>query len=355
MTTPDSVSLTALLVMPEGLQHQMFTAQQLEQLRAVARIDTGRTVADLAAASDAELAEVEAVITGWGSPLIDAEALARMPHLRAVVHTAGTVRFVVSEAVWERGDVLVTSATEANAAPVAEFALAQILLAGKRTLQQEAAYRRERLVGVSSRARGDDGPTATAVHRARASVQRVGTYGAVVGLIGASRIGRLVAEHLRGFDLEVLISDPYVSAEEIARLGAQKVELPELFSRSDVVSLHAPDVPATQGMVSEQLLALMPDGATFLNTARPALVDVDALRTECVSGRIAAVLDVHDDLAPDDPLWEAPAVSITPHIAGSQGNELHRMGEAALEEVRRLAAGEPPRYPVDPALREFSA
>ena len=355
MTTPDNVSLTALLVMPEGLQHQMFTAQQLEQLRAVARIDTGRTVADLAAASDAELAEVEAVITGWGSPLIDAEALARMPHLRAVVHTAGTVRFVVSEAVWERGDVLVTSVTEANAVPVAEFALAQILLAGKRTLQQEAAYRRERLVGVSGRARGDDGPTATAVHRARASVQRVGTYGAVVGLIGASRIGRLVAEHLRGFDMEVLISDPYVGADEIAQLGATKVELPELFSRSDVVSLHAPDVPSTRGIVSAQLLGLMPDGATFINTARPALVDVDALRTECVSGRIAAVLDVHDDLAPDDPLWEVPAVSITPHIAGSQGNELHRMGEAALEEVRRLAAGEPPRYPVDPALREFSA
>lgn len=355
MTGPDRAPLSAVLLMPEGLQHQMFTPEQLGRLEELARIDTGRTVADLAAADDAEMAEAEVVITGWGSPLIDAAALARMPRLRAVVHTAGTVRFVVSEAVWDRGDVLVTSATEANAVPVAEFALAQILLAGKRTLQQEAAYRRERLGEVSSRAGGDEGPAETAVHRARDSVQRVGIYGAVVGLIGASRIGRLVAEHLRHFDLEVLISDPYVSAEEITRLGGTKVELPELFSCSDVVSLHAPDVPSTQAMVSAQLLALMPDGATFINTARPALVDVDALRAECVSGRIAAVLDVHDDLAPDDPLWEVPTVSITPHIAGSQGNELHRMGEAALEEVRRLAAGDPPRYPVDPALREFSA
>lgn len=364
MTATTPAPIPAVLLMPAGLQHQMFTPEQLARLEELARIDTSRTVAELAAAGDADLAEVEVAITGWGSPMIDAQALARMPRLRAVVHTAGTVRFVVSEAVWERGDVLVTSATEANAVPVAEFALAQILLAGKRTLQQEAAYRRERLgaapggeavPGGGGDAGSTGGSVVNAVHRARDSVQRVGTYGAVVGLIGASRIGCLVAEHLRGFDLEVLISDPYVSAEEIARLGAQKVELPELFSRSDVVSLHAPDVPATQGMVSAQLLALMPDGATFLNTARPALVDVDALRTECVSGRIAAVLDVHDDLAPDDPLWEVPTVSITPHIAGSQGNELHRMGEAALEEVCRLVAGEPPRYPVDLALREFSA
>ena len=66
-----------------------------------------------------------------------------------------------------------------------------------------------------------------------------------------------------------------------------------------------------------------------------------------LSGRLSAVLDVHDDLAPDDPLWEAPSVSITPHIAGSLGNELHRLGESALEEVRRLRAQEPARHPVD--------
>ena len=163
------------------------------------------------------------------------------------------------------------------------------------------------------------------------------------------------AEHLQRFDLEVLISDPYVDAQQIEQLGATKVELPELFSRSDVVSLHAPDVPSTRGMVSAELLALMQDGTTFINTARPALVDEDALRAECVSGRIAALLDVHEDLSPDDALWEVPTVSITPHIAGSQGNELHRMGEAALEEVRRLSAGETPRWPVDRAARGTSA
>nr|WP_245354161.1 hydroxyacid dehydrogenase [Brachybacterium sacelli] len=316
----------------------MFDDAQLARLGELAEVDTDCAVADLTVAGDEELAAVEVLVTGWGSPRIDAAALARMPRLRAIVHTAGTVRFVVTEAVWERGDVLVTSATEANAVPVAEFTLAHILLAGKRSLAREARYRID--------------------HRVRpgASVDPgIGNHGGVVGLIGASRIGTLVAEHLRPFALEVLVTDPFAGAERIADLGATKVEPEELYARSDVVSLHAPDAPSTRGMVSRELLALMRDGTTFLNTARPALVDLDALREELVSGRLSAVLDVHDDLADDDPLWDLANVALTPHIAGSQGNELHRLGEHALEEMRRLAQGEPPRFPVDPSRREVTA
>ncbi|WP_152352560.1 hydroxyacid dehydrogenase [Brachybacterium subflavum] len=330
--------MKALLAMPDGLQRHMFDRDQLARLAALAEVEVDRAAPDLSSLEDSELAAVEVLLTGWGSPVVDAAAVARMPRLRAIVHTAGTIRFVVSDAVWERGDILVTSATEANAVPVAEFALAQILLAGKRTLAQAAQHRAVRDAG-----------------RERPVSERLGNFGGVVGLIGASRIGRLVAEHLRHFDLEVLISDPFASAEEIAALGGRKVELEELFARSDVVSLHAPDVPSTQGMVTARLFAAMPDGATFINTARPALVDRDALRAELLGGRISAVLDVEDDLPADDPLWEVPTVLITPHIAGSQGNELHRMGEAALEEVRRLAAGEPPRFPVDPQRLDVSA
>lgn len=330
--------MKAVLAMPAELPRLLFDAAQRKRLMALADIDPSSTVTDWAAATEEDLAGAEVVITGWGSPQIDAQALARMPRLRSIVHTAGTVRFVVSEAVWERGDVVVTSSTEANAVPVAEFTLAQILLAGKRSLALESRYRAVR-----------------DVRPAQAAVTGTGNYGSVVGLIGASRIGRLVAELLRPFDIEVLISDPYVDAPEIAALGGTKVELPELFSRSDVVSLHAPDLRSTQGLVSAELLALMREGTTFLNTARPALVDEEALRAELVSGRLSAVLDVHDQLPADDPLWDLETVSITPHLAGSQGNELHRMGEHALEEIRRLAAGEPARFPVDPALLAVTA
>ena len=321
--------MRALLAMPDGLQHSLFDAGQLHRLRELAQIDTDIAVADLGAAPDELLRDVEVLVTGWGSPQIDAEALARMPALRAVVHTAGTVRSLVTDAVWERPELVVTTAAEANAVPVAEFTLAHILLAGKQSLRREAEQRRTRGRGGTF------------------SIGPGGNYGSVVGLIGASRIGRLVARMLMSFDMEVLISDPYVGEDAIAGLGARRVELAELFERSDVVSLHAPDVPTTRGMVTADLLASMRDHSTFINTARPALVDLDALRAEAVSGRISAVLDVHDDLTPQDPLWDVHTVSITPHIAGSQGNELHRMGESALEEVRRLGAGEPVRFPVD--------
>lgn len=316
-----------ITTMHPGLLGLLFDEPDLELLEQFG-VDLHHSTTDFAELTDDVAAGVEVLLTGWGSPAITAEVLARMPRLRAVVHSAGSVQGLVSEQVWERGDIVVTTATEINAIPVAEYTLAHILLAGKKSLQQEAEHRRSRGTAQWAIALG-------------------GNYRTVVGLIGASRIGRMVAEHLRRFDLQVLISDPYVDADEIAALGAEKVELDELFRRSDTVSLHAPDVPSTKGMVTAELLALLSDGATFINTARPALVDEDALRAELVSRRISAVLDVHDDLAADDPLWEVETVTITPHIAGSQGNELRRMGASAVEELRRLRAGEPPLYPVD--------
>ncbi|MDN5900614.1 MAG: hydroxyacid dehydrogenase [Brachybacterium sp.] len=329
--------MKALLTMPQDQQHQMFSPTQLAELSEVVEIDVHRTVPELSVLGDEELREVELLITGWGSPRLDAETLVRLPRLRAVVHTAGTLRHVGSEALWAREDVVVTTAARANAVPVAEFTVAQILLAGKQSLQREAAHRR---------CRGQEHTS---------SIDLGGNYGAVVGLIGASRVGREVARLLRHFDLTVLISDPFVSGEEVRQLGAEPSALDDLFRRSDVVSLHAPDVRSTQGMVTRELLASMRDGTTFINTARPALVDLDALREQLLTGRLSAVLDVNDDLAPDDPLWEAPSVSITPHIAGSLGNELHRLGESALEEVRRLRAGEPAQYPVDRRALEIVA
>jgi phosphoglycerate dehydrogenase-like enzyme len=148
--------------------------------------------------------------------------------------------------------------------------------------------------------------------------------------------------------LEVVVSDPYLDATEAARIGVRAVSLDELLATSDVVSLHAPALPETERMIAAPQLASMIDGATLINTARGVLVDHDALTAEVASGRLTAVLDVTDPepLPPDHPLLHLPGCVVTPHLAGSQGTELGRMAELAVEEVRRFAAGEPALHPV---------
>ena len=287
----------------------------------------------------ADLADIELLITGWGCAPITADVLAAAPRLRAVVHTAGTVRQHVTEECWERG-IVVSSAAAANAVPVAEYAVAMILLAGKRVPEIARRFRTERVQQDWN-----------------ALFPEAGNYRATVGLLGASLIGRRVADLLRPFDLDVLLHDPYAADAEVRSLGAEPVGLDELFARGRVVSLHAPLLPSTRGMVDGRLLALMPDGATLLNTARGGLVDHAALEREVLSGRLRAVLDVTtpEPLPADSPLWDCDGVVLTPHVAGSKGNELRRLADAAADEVERWAAGRPFAHPVRRELLPLTA
>ncbi|HEY3003157.1 MAG TPA: NAD(P)-dependent oxidoreductase, partial [Kribbellaceae bacterium] len=169
------------------------------------------------------------------------------------------------------------------------------------------------------------------------------------GIVGASRIGRRVLELLRPFDLELVVADPYIDAAEAASLGAGLVALDELVATSDVVSLHAPDLPETRHLIDARRLAMMREGATLINTtARGALVDTAALTAAVLAGRVYAVLDVTSPevLPADTPLYDHDNVLLTPHIAGSLGTELARMGALAVDEITRLAHGEPLRHPV---------
>ncbi|MFC8262124.1 hydroxyacid dehydrogenase [Streptomyces sp. NPDC057291] len=278
----------------------------------------------------AALADAELLVTGWGCPPLDETVLAAAPRLRAVVHTAGSVRGHITEACWDRG-IEVSSAAAANALPVAEYTVAMILLSGKRALERARDYRAER--------RRDDW--------LRTSPE-VGNYGRTVGILSASLIGRRVIELLRPYDLRVLLHDPYVSATDAAELGVRPVELAELFAQSDVVSVHTPLLPATRGLVSRELLTSMRPDGVLINTSRGAVVDQDALTDVLRQDRIRAILDVTDpDTLPSaHPLWECDNALITPHLAGSQGNEWQRLVDLAVREIGRWAAGDGFAHPV---------
>ncbi|GAA3091947.1 phosphoglycerate dehydrogenase-like enzyme [Kribbella aluminosa] len=265
------------------------------------------------------LAEVEVLITGWGCPAVDRHVLEAAPKLRAVLHAAGSVKGHLSREVWERG-IVVSSAVDANAVPVAEFTLGAILLAGKGAFDLRERYRRERTFELGH------------IHPG------IGNHGRTVGLIGASRVGRQVLELLRPFGFRVQVHDPYA-----ADLDVPLVDLSTLLRTSDIVSVHAPLTAETQQLLGSAELALLRDGTTLINTARGQVVDTDALIGELISGRISAVLDVTEPepLPSDSVLFTLPNAFVTPHIAGSHGNELARLGGCVTAELERFLAGEP--------------
>ncbi|MFC8955740.1 hydroxyacid dehydrogenase [Streptomyces sp. NPDC057101] len=314
-----------LLAMGEGIAGRLLTDAHRTRLASLARTDPHLVAHDLTSADPrvtAALADAEILLTCWGAPPLSAEVLDRAPRLRAVVHAAGSVKHHITDACWERG-LRVTSAAAANALPVAEYTLAAILFAGKRVLGSARRYAELR-----------------ADHAWLTESADGGNYRRTIGVVGASRIGRRVIELLRPFDLDVLLYDPYVDAPPP---GVELVGLDELCARSSVVSVHAPQLPSTYRMIGAAQLAAMPDGATLVNTSRGSLIDEQALLPHLLTGRLHAVLDVTDPELPpsDSPLYTLPNVLLTPHVAGSLGNELHRMADQAIEEVARYARGEP--------------
>ncbi|GAA4204363.1 hydroxyacid dehydrogenase [Actinocatenispora rupis] len=308
----------------------LFTPPVLARLHEVADLTTPDVLGRLDTADAyAALATAEVLLTGWGTPRVDAAVLDHAPKLRAIVHSAGTVKTFLGDEVFGRG-IQVSSAADANAVPVAEYTLAAIVFGAKRVSRFAHQLRTRRAT------------------RSTKGLPQIGTNGITLGIVGASRIGRRVIMLARNLDATVLVADPYLTPSEAAALGAQAVDLDTLCRRSTVVSVHAPQTPATRHLLNARRLALLPDGAVVINTARGSIVDTGALTAELVSGRLDAVLDVTDPepLPPDSPLYDLPNVLLTPHVAGALGNEVHRLGEQAVAELERLAAGAPLAHPI---------
>ncbi len=283
------------------------------------------------------LAEIDILVTGWGCPVVSAEVVRAAPNLKLIAHAAGTVKYTLDAAVYEAG-IRVTHAADANAVPVAEFTLASIIYANKRVFELRDRYRSD--------------PSRISAYGLMD--EPIGNYHRTVGLVGASRIGRKVAKLLESFDYTVLLSDPFVQKGDPVLAQAELVDLDTLMARSDVVSVHAPSLPTTIGMIGARQFKLMRDGASFINTARGALVDEAALIAELQTGRIHAVIDVTDPEIPEasSPLYSLPNVFLTPHVAGAVGTERLRLGEMAVKEIERFVAGQRMEFEVEPALLE---
>jgi phosphoglycerate dehydrogenase-like enzyme len=324
--------------MAESVRERVFPEALMREYEAVADIAGLLTELDSEEAR-AVLADVEVLVTGWGAPRLGAALLDAAPHLESVLHAAGTVKPYLSPELLERG-VRVSSAAAANAVPVAEYAVAMIVLAGKRVLPIARRYRELQ----------DD-------FDIEAAFPGMGNYGQRVGIVGASKIGRIVIDMLKAYAFEVVVYDPYLTEAEAVELGVAAVSLDELLRTSDVVSVHAPSLPSTQNLIDARGIDLMPTGATLVNTARGEVIDQEALTRRVVAGELFAILDVTVPwiLETDHPLYTSENALLTPHIAGSLGAELGRLSATMLDELRRIARGEPLLHEIEPDLLSITA
>ena len=280
------------------------------------------------------LADADACITSWGVAPLDAEVVAAAPRLGHMAHMGGSVKRFVSDAVWERG-IRVTSAAVTLARDVAETTIGLMSVG------------RKRIWPLGNHVRDGGWRDSPVWDRWDARELNRST----VGLIGAGNVGRHVIELLAPFETTILVADPYLSDDEAERLGVERVEPAELMERCDVVSIHAPANDQTRHMIGSELLGRLSDGAVLINTSRGSIIDEAALVEELAKGRVFAFLDVTDPEPPasDSPLRRLENVVVTPHIAGCIEN-CHRMGELAVEEVRRYLAGQPAINEVRPDM-----
>lgn len=306
------------LCYPPNLQRPILHERHLERLA-----DMGRVLhADWTNPEQARrvLYEADAAITSWGTPQLDEEWLRRCPRLKVVAHAAGTVKGLVSAALWERG-IRVSSANGPLGEGVAETALAMTIASVKNMWRIERAARA--------------GGWAEERRKAREM------YQVTIGVIGAGKAGAHYMKLLRPFHVKVLAYDPHVDRQRLAELGATRVELDELIRQSDVISIHAPLLPSTRNMLDRSRLLAMKDDAIIINTARAPLIDEEALVEQLSLGRLFACLDVTstEPLPVDHPLRSLPNCVLTCHIAGAVSNGGYRLGQFAVEELERYLKG----------------
>lgn len=287
-----------------------------------------------------DLLEVEYIFSSWGMPTFSEDEIREIfPRLRCVFYAAGSVQSF-ARAFLSCG-VRVFSAWAANAVPVAEYTHAQIILANK---------------GFFSYSNVTDSKDRAEIREIKK--QFSGNYGERVGIIGAGMIGSLVAEKLRENKLSVMCFDPFLTDERANELGVVKCSLQTLFSECRVISNHLANNTATKKMLNYSLFSLMRPHSVFINTGRGAqVVEQDLVRILEERWDIVALLDVTDpEPSPEShPFHSLKNCILTPHIAGSIGDETHRMAEYMEKEFLRLIEGRDTMYEVDMKMLETMA
>jgi phosphoglycerate dehydrogenase-like enzyme len=320
--------LKGIYILNRDAYEKIYAIDTRHQIAGLVDIIAPPQTAEMIRIDPSPLTEVDVIFSGWGMVKLDAIILGAAPNLKVVFYGSGSIRGFATDSAWDRG-IRITSAYAANAVPVAEFTLAQIIFSLKRGWHYTSTIKN--------------------LGKYPPKVNVPGAYGSTVGIISLGMIGRMVAERLQKHDLNVIAYDPYVSEHEGAELGVKMCTLEDVFHHADVVSLHTPWLPETVGMITGKLIKSMKRGATLINTARGAIVNEQEM-IEVLQKRqdLFAILDVTFPEPPEQgsPLYSMPNVVLTPHIAGSMDNECQRMGDYMFAELKRYLEGKPLQWEI---------
>jgi glyoxylate reductase len=255
---------------------------------------------------------------------VDESTLERLPNLRVVANYGAGYDLIDVEACGRRG-VVVTNTPGVTSAATADLTLGLILAVRRRIVAGDAFIRSGRwgTDWADEPLKGDE------------------VTGSTLGIVGLGRIGGAVAQRARGFEMRIL----YTRHREVDDPEFRPLE--RLLAESDIVSIHLPLTDETHGLIDRERLALMPDGACLVNTARGQIVDEEALVAELVSGRLQAGLDVFAD-EPNVPpeLFELPNVVMTPHLGTATQATREAMTRVLVDNLLAVEEGRPPPNPV---------
>ena len=316
----------AILNKSEQSINYVYSPEQLREIAGLTELRSG--VASAADVDNGSLRDTEVLFSTWGMPALNDGQLAKMPNLKAVFYAAGATD-AFARPLFAR-NIKVFSAWQANATPVAEFCLAQILLGLKGYFRASRLFNSPAGIGHAN-----VGP---------------GVYGETVALIGAGAISNRLQELLRPFEVKVIVIP--------SRKEKRTVSIEEAFAAAQVISNHLPDRDDNVGVLNGKMFRSMRPGAVFINTGRGRQVNEKEM-IEVLEERpdLTALLDVTYPEPPEEgsKLYTLPNVRLSPHIAGSLNDEVKRMSRFMIDEYKRFAAGEPCLYEVRESMLLTSA
>lgn len=291
--------MNIFISMPDNETNRSFiTPRSLVKLQELGKVTQNPTGHNLDAEEVVELAQdADVIICGWGTLMFTKEIIDRLPNLKIIAYTGGSMTTVVTKDVLQDGIIALTG-NYIFAKSVAEGCLAYILCALREIEKYMSIVRHGGWVeGIWSNR---------------------GLFGKKIGVVGFGEIARNFVEMLRPFDMEILINSGHMTEAEAAHYGAKLATREEIFANCDIVSIHLSMTEKTKGCINRELLSLLKREALLVNTARGGVVDEVALEELLAERRFSAALDVFtkEPLPTSSKLRTLENVVILPHMGG---------------------------------------